>query len=37
MCSTKWLKETIAKSRIDVHEQGDVEDIDIDYELHHTI
>ena len=38
ICSTKWLKETMAKSQVDdVHEQGDIEDIDIDYELHHTI
>ena len=38
MCNTKWLKETMAKSHIDdVYEQGDTEDINIDYEIYNTI
>ena len=38
MCNTKWLKEAMAKSHIDdVYEQGDTEDISIDYEIYDTI
>lgn len=40
LCSMKWLKETMAKSHVesdDVHEQGDTEDINIDYEIYNII
>ena len=40
MCNMKWLKETMVKSHVesdDVHEQGDTEDINIDYEMYNNI
>ena len=37
MCTKNWLKDTMAKShKADVHEEGDTEDINIDYEIYNT-
>ena len=38
MCTKNWLKDAMAKScKADTHEEGDTEDINIDYEMYNTI